>query len=70
MNVVLVLRLPVLCDPETPFVPDHPPDAVHSVALVEFQVREEEDPEVTEVGLAASWTVGAAGAAFTVTVAD
>jgi hypothetical protein len=70
MKAVLIVRLPVLCEPETALIPDHPPEAVHEVALVEFQEREEDDPEFTEVGLADNWTVGAADAVFTITVAD
>ena len=69
-NVVLAVRLPVLWDPEVAFAPDHPPEALHELALVELQVRVAEDPDVIEDGLAVSWTVGIAGAATTVTVAD
>jgi hypothetical protein len=70
MNVVLVVRLPMLWDPETAFAPDHPPDALHELALVELQVRVDEDPDAIEAGLAASWTVGIPGAAAIVTTAD
>ena len=35
-----------------------PPLAKHEVALVEFQVRLEEFPEITELGLAVRVTVG------------
>jgi hypothetical protein len=69
-NVVLVVRLPVLCDPETAFAPDHPPDALHELALVELHVRVEEAPDVIDTGLAASCTVGTAGVPATVTMAD
>jgi hypothetical protein len=53
-KVVLAVRLPVLWDPDTALVPDHPPDALHELALVELQVRVEEDPDVIEAGLAVS----------------
>ena len=69
-NVVLVVRFPVLCDPETAFAPDHPPDALHELALVELQLRAEEDPDVIDAGLAANWTVGIAGAEVIATIAD
>jgi hypothetical protein len=64
------MRLPVLWDPETAFAPDHPPDALHELALAELQVRVDEDPDVIEVGVAVSCRVGTAAAAETVTVAD
>ena len=51
------------------FVPVHPPEAVHEVALLEDQVRVELPPEVMLVGLAAKLTVGAALVAATVTKA-
>lgn len=44
--------------PETALVPDHAPDAVQKVAFVEDQVRVEDPPLVTDVGFAASDTVG------------
>ena len=47
--------------------PDHPPEAVQAVALVEDQVNVELPPLETLVGLALSDTVGGAE---TVTVAD
>lgn len=53
-NVVLTVRLPVLWEPEMAFAPDHPPDALHELALIELQVRVEEEPNVTEAGLAVS----------------
>ena len=58
VNVVFAGRFPVLCDPETAFVPDHPPDALHEDALVELQVSTEAVPETTELGLADKETVG------------
>jgi hypothetical protein len=65
VNVVFAVRLPVLAEPEIAFVPDHPPDAVHEVALVELHVREEEFPAVIDVGMADSEreTVGVGDAA-------
>jgi hypothetical protein len=39
-------------------VPLQPPDAVHSVALVEFQVSDAVPPRATELGVAASVAVG------------
>src|SRR5262245_24560268 len=58
VNVVLAVRFPVVCEPEIAFVPDHPPDAVHEVALVVLQVSVEAVPEVIEPGLADKATVG------------
>jgi hypothetical protein len=55
-------------EPLTDLAPDHPPDAVQEVALVADQVRVEDPPLVTELGLAARLTVGAA--VFTETLAD
>jgi len=59
VKVELVVRLPVDWEPEIDLVPDHAPEAVQEVALVEDQERVEPDPEVTEVGLAVMETVGA-----------
>jgi hypothetical protein len=56
--------------PEVALVPDQPPEAEQEVALVEDQVSVEAPPLVTDVGLAASDTVGTGDAAVTVTVAD
>jgi len=55
--------------PLTALVPAHAPDAVHAVAFAELQLKVDEPPTATEVGLADSETVGA-GALATVTVAD
>ena len=49
--------------------PDHAPEAVHEVALLEDQVNVEAPPRSTVLGLALKLTVGA-GFALTVTVAD
>ena len=58
MNVELAVKAPALCDPEIAFVPDHAPEAVQELALVEVQVSVEEEPDVRELGLAVIWTVG------------
>jgi hypothetical protein len=54
--------------PLAPFVPVHPPEAVHAVALVEDHVRVELLPAVMLVALADKLAVGT-GLAATVTVA-
>lgn len=59
---------PVDCEPLTPLVPDQAPEAEHEVALLLVQVRVEEPPELTVLGLA--WSVTAAGGSVTVTVVD
>ncbi len=59
-----------LAVPDTAFVPDQPPAAVHEVAFVEDHVSVALDPEVIDVGFAAKVTVGATGAGVTLTVAD
>ena len=62
---------PVLCVPEVAFVPDHAPEAVHTVALAELQERVEELPDATVVGFAESNTLGAGvTAAVMATVTD
>jgi hypothetical protein len=61
--------LPVDCEPLVACAPDHAPDAVHEVALLEDQVRVELEPLATVLGLALKLTV-ALGLALTVTVAD
>ncbi len=50
---------PVDCVPLVTLVPLQPPEAVHEVAFVEFQVSVEEPPLATVVGFAVSVTVGA-----------
>jgi hypothetical protein len=59
--------LPVDADPLVALLPDHPPDAVHVVALVLDQLRVELAPLATLLGLALNVIVGAA--ALTVTAA-
>jgi hypothetical protein len=66
VNFVFDVRAIVTCVPLVACAPDQPPDAVHAVALVELQISVEVLPELTVLGLAVSWTVGAA--ADTVTV--
>jgi hypothetical protein len=61
VNVELVIRLLVVCEPEVAFVPDHSPEAEHEVALVLLQVSVAELPEVIEFGLADINTVGVVG---------
>ena len=59
VKVELVVRLPVDPEPEVDLFPDHAPDAVQEVALVEYHVRVDAVPDVIEVGLAVRETVGA-----------
>ena len=56
------------CEPLVALLPDHPPEAVHAVALVADQVRVELAPLATVLGLADKVTTGAGG--VTETVAD
>ena len=55
--------------PEVALEPDHAPEAVQEVALVEDQVSAEDSPYATVIGFAASDTVGTGGNTGTVTVA-
>jgi hypothetical protein len=66
--VVLAVRAPVDCEPETPFVPAQPPLAVQEVTLVADHVRVALPPFATVLGLLLKLTVGAA--CLTDTVAD
>ncbi len=61
VNVVDVASAPVDTDPEVPFVPVQPPEAVQVSAVVVDHVNIEVAPEATLVGLADKVTVGAAG---------
>jgi hypothetical protein len=63
---VVAARAPALWLPLVAFVPLQPPEATHDVALVELHVSVEAAPLATEVGFAASVTVGVPG---TMTVA-
>jgi hypothetical protein len=67
--VVLALSAPVDWEPLIALLPDHPPEAVQAVALLETQLKVELPPLATVLGLALMLTV-ALGAALTVTVAD
>jgi hypothetical protein len=66
--VALADRAPVDCEPDTALLPDQAPEAAHEVALVADQVRVDAAPLNTELGLAASVTVGKG--ALTDTLAD
>ena len=57
--MVLVVMPVIACEPDVAFVHAHPPLAVQEVALVELHVTVVKLPDVTEVGLAISATVGA-----------
>jgi hypothetical protein len=65
----LALSAPVDCEPLTALLPDHPPEAVQEVALVDDQVKVELPPLATVLGLALILTV-AVGLALAVTVVD
>jgi hypothetical protein len=69
VNVALALSAPVDALPLSAFGPDHAPEAVHEVALVDDHVRVELSPLATLLGLALKDTV-AVGFALTVTVVD
>jgi hypothetical protein len=60
---------PVLCEPDVPFVPVQPPDAVQLVAFVELQVNVDALPDATLLGAAVNVTVGA-GTTVTLAVCD
>jgi tRNA A37 threonylcarbamoyladenosine synthetase subunit TsaC/SUA5/YrdC len=53
------LSAPVDCEPLIALAPDHPPAAVHAVALVDDQDKVALAPLATVLGLAAKATVGA-----------
>ena len=52
--------------PDVPFVPDHAPDAVQLVALLDDHVNVDVAPDATDVGDAESVSVGAAPETATV----
>ncbi len=54
------------CEPLTALAPDHAPEAVHEVALVDDQVKLALLPLVIVLGLAVKATVGAGGVTDTV----
>ena len=58
VNFVVAARAEVLAEPLVGADPLQPPDAVHDVALVADQVREEVAPLATVVGLAVSVMAG------------
>ena len=68
-NVLELVNAPLGWLPEIVLLPDHAPEAAQEVALVDDQVRVEVPPLVTDVGLAASDTVGTGGG-VPVTVID
>jgi hypothetical protein len=67
VNVLELVNAPLDWLPEVALLPDHEPEAVQEVALVEDQLRVEDAPLATEVGFAESDTVGTGN---TVTVAE
>lgn len=67
--VVATVMLLTTWLPLTALLPVQPPEAVQLVALVEDQESVDDAPDVTVVGFALSASVGAGGAACTVTMA-
>ena len=68
--MLVAVSAPVDSSPEVALGPTpHAPEEVQDVAFVEDQVSIENPPLVTDVGFAASDTVGAGGNTVTVTVA-
>jgi len=73
LKVLLLVSAPEDSLPEVALAPDHAPEAEQEVAFVEDQVSVEDPPLATNVGFAASDTVGnggGGGVLDTVTVAD
>jgi hypothetical protein len=68
VNVPVLVSAPLDWLPEVVLVPVHAPEATQDVASVDDQVRAEELPLATDVGLAVRDTVGTGG--VTVTVAE
>jgi hypothetical protein len=66
--VALAVSAPVDSEPLSALVPDHAPDAVQEVALVDDQVSEAALPRVIELGVAVRLTVGADALTETVAV--
>jgi hypothetical protein len=56
-----VVSAPVDWLPEIALLPDHAPEAAQEVTLVDDQVSVEDPPLATDVGFAASDTVGTGG---------
>ena len=63
VNVLVFVSAPVDCPVllESGLLPDHAPEATQEVALVDDQVSVDDPPLATDVGFAASDTVGAGG---------
>jgi hypothetical protein len=59
VKLLLAVSGPVDWLPDVALAPDHAPEAVQEVALVEDQVSVEDPPLVTDSGVAASDTAGA-----------
>jgi len=70
VKVLVMVSGPDVSLPEIALVPDHAAEARQEVALVEDQVSVEDPPLVSDVGFAASDTVGGGGAPETMTVAE
>jgi hypothetical protein len=68
VNFVVVVRAAVVCEPVLAIEPVQPPEAVHEVALVDDQTKDDVAPLFTVTGFAVMVTVGAA--LVTDTVAD
>jgi len=68
-KLVVSVNAAVVWLPDTDLLPDHPPDAVQLVALVDVHVSVDVPFTPTTDGLAVSVTVGATGAAVTLTFA-
>jgi hypothetical protein len=66
--VVLAVSAPLDWEPLTALLPDHPPDAVQAVALVDVHERVDAAPLFTVLGVADRLTVGAG--VLTETVVD
>jgi hypothetical protein len=62
VNVLVALSAPVLALPLVGSLPDHPPDALQLVALVDDQLNVAAEPLLTVPGLALMLTVGLGGA--------
>lgn len=71
VNVKLdgAVKIPVLCVPDVPLLPDQLPDATQLVALAEFHVNVDAAPDATLPGDAVSVSVGA-GTTVTVAVCE
>jgi hypothetical protein len=61
LKVPLLVSTPEVSLPEVAFAPDQPPEAVQDVAFVEDQISVDDPPLVTDVGFAASDTLGTGG---------